>query len=88
MENPADLASRGAHLDRIHPNWFNEPKFLSNHDFHIDDQPLAHYPVKTIDSEVKKVFAHALTTKEKLGFLQFFDEFSSWRRVVNIFILL
>lgn len=87
-ENPADVASRGAHLDKIPPNWFNGPKFLSNHDFHMKDQPLAHYPVKTDDPEVKKVFAHALTTGEKSGFLQFFDKFSSWRRVFNIFILL
>ena len=84
-DNPADIASRGSTMKQLPSTWFDGPTFLSDPSFQIVNQSPPHYVVREDDPEVKKVFAHTITVHERTDILHFFERFSSWTIITNIF---
>ena len=84
-DNPADIASRGSTMKQLPLTWFDGAAFLSDPSFQIFNRSPPHYVVREDDPEVKKVFAHTITVHERTDILHFFERFSFWTIIINIF---
>lgn len=82
-KNPANIVFRGAAVSELSTTWLHGPEFLSDPALDMLNQPTRTFALKADDPEIKKVFVHAISTKEN-EILPLFDKFTCWAKVTRI----